>query len=389
MPQRSLWERVRSNLVRWAILAFRWCSRSNRGLRVLLVDAAVPSETTGAGHPRAKRLVDALAAIGAEVTVWAGAVPAAKQTSFRMAGGQRWLPSDADQLALEARWADAVIVSRPPVMQRYGALVEAKRRRGAPLIYDAEAIFAMREVARRRLLKLPGLDEAEASIAAELDLARTADRIIAVSESEADAFRSAGHRDVSVVSYASSLEPTPSGFERRRDFLFVGPVYGADTPNGDSLEVFASKVLPLIRRQVEGVRLRTVGHALADLPTDDEHIDKAGAVDDLAPFYNEARVFVAPTRFAAGIPLKVIDAAAAGLPVVMTSLLASQLGWRDGTEALVADEPEGFAAACVRLYTQPALWRTIREGALGAVARDFSHERFRASVADLLRDRLR
>ena len=66
-------------------------------------------------------------------------------------------------------------------------------------------------------------------------------------------------------------------------------------------------------------------------------------IDDIRPFYNQARLFVAPTRYAAGIPHKVHEAAAYGLPIVTTSLIAQQLGWKHETELLVRDDPINLA----------------------------------------------
>jgi glycosyltransferase involved in cell wall biosynthesis len=110
-------------------------------------------------------------------------------------------------------------------------------------------------------------------------------------------------------------------------------------------------------------------------------------VRDLAPVYGSARIFVAPTRFAAGVPLKILEAAAAGLPVVASHLLGRQLGWRDGHEILLADpaDPAGFARACRRLYQDAALWQRIRDNALARVARDCDRTRFREALERALR----
>ena len=101
-----------------------------------------------------------------------------------------------------------------------------------------------------------------------------------------------------------------------------------------------------------------------------------GGVADLRPLYDEARVFVAPTRFASGIPLKVIHAAAHGLPVVATSLLAKQLAWQDGRELLQADSADDFAVACATLHEDPVLWDRVRTNALGRAAGDYSTRAF-------------
>jgi hypothetical protein len=49
-------------------------------------------------------------------------------------------------------------------------------------------------------------------------------------------------------------------------------------------------------------------------------------------------------RFAAGIPLKVVEAVAAGIPAVITPLLSQQLGWSGGDPLPTAESPEQFAA---------------------------------------------
>ncbi len=75
-------------------------------------------------------------------------------------------------------------------------------------------------------------------------------------------------------------------------------------------------------------------------------------------------MFVAPTRFSAGVPLKVLEAAAYGLPVVATDLLREQLGWEAGKHLLAspASDADAFADHCVRLATDQALWRSLRAG---------------------------
>jgi glycosyltransferase involved in cell wall biosynthesis len=107
-----------------------------------------------------------------------------------------------------------------------------------------------------------------------------------------------------------------------------------------------------------------------------DSIQFLGKINDLTPLYNRARLFIAPTRFAAGIPLKVCDAAANGLPVIATSLVGRQLGWENERELLLADDPQSFADACVRLYSDRSLWYQLRENMIKRVCEDFSPEKF-------------
>ena len=94
-------------------------------------------------------------------------------------------------------------------------------------------------------------------------------------------------------------------------------------------------------------------------------------------------MFIAPTRFAAGIPHKIHEAAANGLPSVTTSLLAQQLGWKDSKELLVGDTPEAYAAQCIKLYQDEKLWQDVRDAGLAAIVEDCSQETFRKNLAGL------
>jgi len=112
-----------------------------------------------------------------------------------------------------------------------------------------------------------------------------------------------------------------------------------------------------------------------------------GPVADLMPLYDVNRVFVAPARFAAGIPYKVHEAAAFGIPVVATTLLAGQLGWPDG-EAIGAAEftdAPGFAARVISLYRDENLWTNTRAAALARVSAELAPDLFVSRVAALLR----
>jgi glycosyltransferase involved in cell wall biosynthesis len=116
----------------------------------------------------------------------------------------------------------------------------------------------------------------------------------------------------------------------------------------------------------------------------------AGAVDDPAELYESHRVFVAPTRYAAGIPYKIHEAASYGLPVVATDLLCRQLGWQDGVQ--IADggmnDPALFADQIVRLYRSEELWNTLRDGALRAVEEQNSKSVFQERLSAILKHAL-
>src|SRR5439155_19701961 len=103
-------------------------------------------------------------------------------------------------------------------------------------------------------------------------------------------------------------------------------------------------------------------HHLATL--DGASLDLVGQVADLGAALASARIMVVPTRFAAGVPHKVHQAAMLGIPMVVTKLIGEQVGWTAGEDLLVAADATEFAASCARLYRDKASWQSIREGAL-------------------------
>jgi glycosyltransferase involved in cell wall biosynthesis len=91
-------------------------------------------------------------------------------------------------------------------------------------------------------------------------------------------------------------------------------------------------------------------------------------------------LFVAPTRYSAGVPIKIYEAAAHGIPVVATPLLASQLAWTN-RELAIAETAEAFAAQVIETYTNDATWASLRDAALDRVRRECSLEVFEEKLA--------
>jgi glycosyltransferase involved in cell wall biosynthesis len=113
-------------------------------------------------------------------------------------------------------------------------------------------------------------------------------------------------------------------------------------------------------------------------------VEIVGRVKNLAPWYEQTRLFVAPTRFAAGIPLKIVEASAYGLPTIMTPLLLSQLQWTAERDCGVGETPEQFAAAVLKLYNSEQLWNTIQANVLQKMESQYSPAALKQSLELLL-----
>ena len=107
---------------------------------------------------------------------------------------------------------------------------------------------------------------------------------------------------------------------------------------------------------------------------------------DTFPLYDAHRVFVAPTRYAAGVPYKVHEAASYGVPVVATELLREQLGWENPRDLLAAEvfDPETFAELVVALYRSEDLWVSIRRSAAERICDSCGHDAYEQTVTNIL-----
>jgi glycosyltransferase involved in cell wall biosynthesis len=81
----------------------------------------------------------------------------------------------------------------------------------------------------------------------------------------------------------------------------------------------------------------------------DDRIQVQGPVDDAIRELARAKVAVVPVLAGSGTRLKILEAWAAGVPVVSTTLGAEGLGARDGESLLLADGGPAFAEAVSRL----------------------------------------
>ncbi len=375
------------------------CARSsgNRRERLLMIEDRVPHTYLGAGFPRSGRILRELVAAGALVTLFPTMSQPEQWRDVRATVPPEvevMLGSGIDKIEgfLEERrgFYGGILISRPHNMR---AFLEVARRRpdlieGTTLIYDAEAIFAAREILEKRLRGEPPEQEmVKAMLAEEASLARAADLVLSVSAREVAEFRRLGVDNVEEL--GNTLDPTPGqeSFATRRGLLFVGRLEDDGSPNVDGLSWFVRDVLPLIQESLnEEARLTVVGAdgapSLSRLRGTAATL--LGQVKDSSRIYNASRVFIAPTRFAAGIPLKVHEAAAHGVPVVATPLIAEQLGWRDGQDILVGGDAQEFAAQCVRLYRDEVLWMRLRTNALLRIRQDCNPARFRETIARIV-----
>ena len=353
---------------------------TDRVLRILFIEDRIPLRNLGAGYVRSNDIIHSMAGLGHLVSVF----PIYKATASPIEI-YRDMPETAEVLyerGMEALagfiedrsgYYDIVWIGRTHNLERLlpilGDSSSALPAHG--FVLDTEAIAAPRTIEQNRVLGQPQTDSLDQALRRELACAYFCQKIIAVNAHDASLVRQAGHSNVSVLGHMKQPAPTPSSWGQRRNLLFLGAIHDPGSPNHDGLEWFVSQVLPLLEgRLPPDVRFTVAGFVRRGVDISelgrDPRVDLIGAVEDLAALYDSHRVFIAPTRFAGGIPFKVHEAASYGVPVVASDLLCRQVGWDDGVEIVAGgtDQPQRFADAIVDLYNDEEAWNLIRDAAL-------------------------
>lgn len=141
--------------------------------------------------------------------------------------------------------------------------------------------------------------------------------------------------------------------------------------NHDAMVWFLREVYPLVQAQVSEVQLTITGdHANLPLPPAD-HVVLTGFVDDVRPLIAAASVSLVPLRIGGGTRLKILEAMALRTPVVATSKGAEGLEAQPNEHLLLADTPEAFAEAIVRLLREPDLRQRLADQAYQLVAEKY------------------
>jgi glycosyltransferase involved in cell wall biosynthesis len=84
-------------------------------------------------------------------------------------------------------------------------------------------------------------------------------------------------------------------------------------------------------------------------------------VADAQPYLENAAVFVVPLFSAGGMRVKIVDGWRWGLPIVSTTIGAEGIRYLDGENILIADSPEDFAKAVLRVLSEPELAQRLRQ----------------------------
>lgn len=168
--------------------------------------------------------------------------------------------------------------------------------------------------------------------------------------------------------------------------LFVGTF--AWQPNVDAVQIFLERCWPRIRSLAPSARILVVGRNPEKIPSYGASIDGVeflGFVEDIEVVYRRARVVVCPIVTGGGTRVKLVEAAAYGKPIVSTTIGAEGLDFRNGVQALIADDTDEFASLSAGLLTDDARCARLSAEVHAHAEKTFSRARAIETVGNAVR----
>ena len=198
-------------------------------------------------------------------------------------------------------------------------------------------------------------DQVEKTRLAEVNTYKQADAVIVVSNLDQELLlKQNEHLKTFIVPNIISFEPQIQNLDTK-NLIFVGGYKWF--PNVDGIVWFVENIWPAVKARVEDATLSIIGsHPTLEVEELGKFPDVKvlGYVPDTVPYFEKAAISIAPLRYGGGMKGKVNEAMALGLPVVTTTVGAQGLNAVSGQHLFIADSPDEFTEALVKLLENPA-----------------------------------
>lgn len=157
-------------------------------------------------------------------------------------------------------------------------------------------------------------------------------------------------------------------------------------PNIESAEYLVRRILPIVHRTHPEVNVLISGATPAAriVALQSDKVTVSGWVEDVRTSFAASVMLVAPMQSSIGLQNKLLEAMAMQLPCITSPLSNNALGAKPGTEILVAETPEAYAAHIIRLLGDAAEVQRLGEAGLQLVKNKFNWEACCAQLAQII-----
>ncbi|QDH25576.1 glycosyltransferase [Neokomagataea tanensis] len=297
-------------------------------------------------------------------------------------------------IASRAGSFDYIWINRSPVLHRVSHILieHAQALPELGFIFDLNGSGAAESYMRRRVGAVDDRSAKLDDLEREVDATWHCQTLVASTPEEAEDLRQLGYGNIVVLpNHAPPTPQTYPDFHNRSGLLFLLPIHSTGDAVHDGLNWFMHDVLPILDRALpKEATILLAGHRgeMVDL-TEYTRLSRVEGLPDLADrsaLLRSRRLLIDPTRVSSIASHEVLDAAANGLPAVLTEPVLQQMQWQDGVEACSGGfcDPQRFADGVIALYQNEELWTAYAKRAFQAVHTPTVHEQYAAKISEIM-----
>lgn len=351
--------------------------------RVLIIGFVWPEPNSSAAGSRMVQLIQLFQQNGFEVTFASAAMDSDYMVDLDALGVTKQLivlNCSSFDTFIEELNPSVVLFDRFMIEEQFGWRVAAYCP-DALRILDTEDLHCLR-LARQKAVKAHRVFTADTLLeepVAKREIASIlrCDLSLTVSEVEMELLQSVFKIDAALLYYLPLVFDTVTAkaqyhlltFEQRKDFIFIGNFL--HEPNWDAVQYLKEIIWPLISKELPDVNLRIYGaypsQKVLQLHQPKSNFYIMGRAADAQQVVGQARVVLAPLRFGAGIKGKLLEAMQCGTPSVTTTIGAESMCGLLPWNGFVAEVPEFFASAAVRLYKEVEIWQQAQQNGFAII----------------------
>ena len=283
---------------------------------------------------------------------------------------------------------DIAILSRPDVFKKYYPIIK-KNNSKTIIVYDMVDFHYIRFQREFELSKVEEAHrEAEKYKRIEKENCKNADLTFVVSETDQTLL---SEHDIqcnktaviSNIHDENSFKNSFNSFEKRKDILFIGGFN--HTPNIDAVLHLHNNIRPLILKKDKSIKFHIIGSNVPEeiQNLNDENFIIHGFVKDVTSFFNNARLFVAPLRFGAGIKGKIGQSLEYSLPLITTDIGAEGFDFSPLQDKMIANTAEELSNCILNAYFDEKLWDEIRSNSKNVLS-PFSFQNTKETIRKAL-----
>jgi glycosyltransferase involved in cell wall biosynthesis len=143
---------------------------------------------------------------------------------------------------------------------------------------------------------------------------------------------------------------------------------------------FVKKILPLITNDIQNIKIDIIGNILSSNLSIPKEINNIGVVKYINDYYKNARFFISPVLAGTGQQVKIIEAMANGLPVIIFNSSLRGLPIINGVNGYVVKNSKEFSNRVLELWRNTELCKIFGVKARQIVLENFSQKRFSEEI---------